>query len=218
MADLVAVAESARNRYTSLAERAARIYSPLVHILSFSAFAFWLWKTGGDVRFAVNISAAVLIITCPCALGLAVPAVVTAASGKLFRKGVLIKNGTALERLAEVDVVVFDKTGTLTLGAICRPLPIPHPSPDLPPSTAWSGLREKKGQGFPAFFAGLCHRLLAFNAPSKQGSLPLPTPRGSYHPAPPRAAENGRKPPSPSCRIPLPTRGGPKRPRFSAWS
>ena len=116
MADLVAVAESARNRYTTLAERAARIYSPLVHILSFSAFAFWLWKTGGDVRFAVNISAAVLIITCPCALGLAVPAVVTAASGKLFRKGVLIKNGTALERLAEVDVVVFDKTGTLTLG------------------------------------------------------------------------------------------------------
>ena len=116
MADLVAVAESARNRYTTLAERAARIYSPLVHILSFSAFAFWLWKTGGDIRFAVNISAAVLIITCPCALGLAVPAVVTAASGKLFRKGVLIKNGTALERLAEVDVVVFDKTGTLTLG------------------------------------------------------------------------------------------------------
>jgi Cu2+-exporting ATPase len=117
MADLVAVAESARTRYTSLAERAARLYSPLVHILSFSAFGFWMWKTGGDLRFAVNISAAVLIITCPCALGLAVPAVVTAASGRLFRKGLLIKDGTALERLAEVDTVVFDKTGTLTMGA-----------------------------------------------------------------------------------------------------
>ena len=117
MADLVAVAESARTKYTTLAERAARLYSPLVHLLSFSAFGWWMWQTGGDVRFAVNISAAVLIITCPCALGLAVPAVVTAASGKLFRKGVLIKNGTALERLAEVDTVVFDKTGTLTLGA-----------------------------------------------------------------------------------------------------
>ena len=116
MADLVAVAESAKTRYTTLAERAARLYSPLVHILSFSAFGFWMWQTGGDVRFAINISAAVLIITCPCALGLAVPAVVTAASGKLFRKGVLIKNGTALERLAEVDTVVFDKTGTLTMG------------------------------------------------------------------------------------------------------
>jgi Cu2+-exporting ATPase len=117
MADLVAMAESAKTRYTSLADRAARLYSPGVHILSFGAFGYWMWATGGDLRFAINISAAVLIITCPCALGLAVPAVVTAASGKLFRKGLLIKHGTALERLAEVDCVVFDKTGTLTLGA-----------------------------------------------------------------------------------------------------
>ena len=117
MAALVSIAENAKTRYTSLAERAASWYSPLVHILSFSAFGFWLWQTGGDVRFAINISAAVLIITCPCALGLAVPAVVTSASGKLFRLGLLIKNGTALERLAEVDTVVLDKTGTLTMGA-----------------------------------------------------------------------------------------------------
>jgi Cu2+-exporting ATPase len=117
MADLVAVAESTKTKYTSLAERAARAYSPLVHLLSFGAFGYWMWATGGDMRYAVNISAAVLIITCPCALGLAVPAVVTSASGKLFRKGLLIKDGTALERLAEVDYVVFDKTGTLTLGA-----------------------------------------------------------------------------------------------------
>ncbi len=116
MADLVAVAESTKTQYTSLAERAARAYSPLVHLLSFGAFGYWMWATGGDMRYAINISAAVLIITCPCALGLAVPAVVTAASGKLFRKGLLIKDGTALERLAEVDYVVFDKTGTLTLG------------------------------------------------------------------------------------------------------
>ncbi len=116
MADLVAVAEAAKTRYTGLAERAASWYSPLVHLLSFSAFGFWMWRTGGDLRYAINISAAVLIITCPCALGLAVPAVVTAASGRLFRKGLLIKHGTALERLAEVDTVVFDKTGTLTLG------------------------------------------------------------------------------------------------------
>ncbi|QYK41796.1 MAG: cadmium-translocating P-type ATPase [Paracoccaceae bacterium] len=127
MADLVAVAEAARTRYTSLAERAARAYSPLVHLVSFSAFGAWLWLTGGDVRIAVNISAAVLIITCPCALGLAVPAVITAASGKLFRKGLLIKHGTALERLAEVDTVVFDKTGTLTMGA-----PEPLGLSDLP--------------------------------------------------------------------------------------
>ena len=50
MADLVAIAESAKTRYTSLAERAARWYSPLVHILSFSAFGYWMWATGGDLR------------------------------------------------------------------------------------------------------------------------------------------------------------------------
>ena len=116
MADLVAMAESARNRYTSLADKAARIYAPGVHLLAFFAFAGWLWASGGDVRLALNIAVAVLIITCPCALGLAVPAVTTAASGRLFRQGLLIKNGTALERLAEVDTVVFDKTGTLTAG------------------------------------------------------------------------------------------------------
>ncbi|MFN3936590.1 MAG: heavy metal translocating P-type ATPase [Gemmobacter sp.] len=116
MAELVAVAESAKTRYTSLADRAARAYSPVVHLLAFSAFLVWMWLTGGDARLAINIAAATLIITCPCALGLAVPAVVTAASGKLFRQGLLIKSGTALERLAEVDTVVFDKTGTLTMG------------------------------------------------------------------------------------------------------
>ncbi|TCM85760.1 heavy metal translocating P-type ATPase [Rhodovulum steppense] len=116
MAELVAVAESAKNRYTSLADRAARVYSPGVHVLALGAFIGWLWLSGGDVRLSVNIAVALLIITCPCALGLAVPAVSTAASGRLFRKGMLIKDGTVLERLAEVDTVVFDKTGTLTLG------------------------------------------------------------------------------------------------------
>ncbi|WP_418593019.1 heavy metal translocating P-type ATPase [Ponticoccus sp. (in: a-proteobacteria)] len=115
MADLVAVAESGRSRYTSLADRAAKLYAPGVHILSALAFLGWLIGTG-DLRVALNIAAAVLIITCPCALGLAVPAVTTAASGRLFRRGLLIKDATALERLAQVDTVVFDKTGTLTTG------------------------------------------------------------------------------------------------------
>lgn len=116
LADLVAVAESTRNRYTSLADRAARIYAPAVHLLALFAFIGWMWVSGGDVRLALNIAVAVLIITCPCALGLAVPAVTTAASGRLFKRGLLIKSATALERLAEVDTVVFDKTGTLTTG------------------------------------------------------------------------------------------------------
>ncbi|MFP7674108.1 heavy metal translocating P-type ATPase [Marivita sp. S0852] len=115
MADLVAVAESGRSRYTSLADKAAKLYAPGVHILSALAFVGWYFYTF-DLRTALNIAAAVLIITCPCALGLAVPAVTTAASGRLFRKGLLIKDATALERMAQVDTVVFDKTGTLTAG------------------------------------------------------------------------------------------------------
>ena len=115
MADLVAIAESGRSRYTSLADSAAKLYAPGVHILSALSFVGW-WLYTYDTRTALNIAAAVLIITCPCALGLAVPAVTTAASGRLFRKGMLIKHATALERLAQVDTVVFDKTGTLTAG------------------------------------------------------------------------------------------------------
>ena len=115
MADLVALAESGRSRYTSLADKAAKLYAPGVHILSALAFVGWYIHTW-DMRTALNVAAAVLIITCPCALGLAVPAVTTAASGRLFRRGMLIKHETALERLAQVDTVVFDKTGTLTAG------------------------------------------------------------------------------------------------------
>ena len=116
LSTLVAIAESGRSRYTSLADQAAKLYAPGVHILSALAFLGWLiWS--GDMRVSLNIAAAVLIITCPCALGLAVPAVTTAASGRLFSKGLLIKDATALERLAEVDTVVVDKTGTVTMGA-----------------------------------------------------------------------------------------------------
>lgn len=115
MADLVAIAESGRSRYTSLADAAAKLYAPGVHILAALAFVGW-YLYSWDMRIALNIASAVLIITCPCALALAVPAVTTAASGRLFKKGLLIKDATALERLAQADTVVFDKTGTLTAG------------------------------------------------------------------------------------------------------
>ena len=115
IAALVAVAESGRSNYHSLADRAAKLYAPGVHILALLSFLGWMLYSA-DVRVALNIAAAVLIITCPCALGLAVPAVTTAASGRLFRRGLLIKSATALERLSAVDKVVFDKTGTLTFG------------------------------------------------------------------------------------------------------
>ena len=113
---LVEVAERARSRYTSLADKAATAYVPLVHALAVLAFIGWYAATA-DLRVALNIAVAVLIITCPCAMGLAIPAVSTVATSKLFRAGVLVKSATALERLCEVDTVIFDKTGTLTEGA-----------------------------------------------------------------------------------------------------
>jgi len=118
IARLVETAEHSRGRYANLADRASGWYSHAVNALALVALIGW-GLLGGDWRVAVGVAAAVLIITCPCALGLAVPAVLTAASGRLFRGGVLLKDGDALERLAEIDTVVFDKTGTLTTG---RPL------------------------------------------------------------------------------------------------
>lgn len=115
MAEMISAAEAGRAKYASLADRAARLYAPAVHLLALAAFAYWVLATN-DPRLAMNIAVAVLIITCPCALALAAPAVATAAAGSLFRKGLLLKRGDALERLAEVDTIVFDKTGTLTTG------------------------------------------------------------------------------------------------------
>ncbi len=112
---LVEAAELARGRFATLADRAARAYAPLVNVLGIGALLYW-GLTLGDWRTAFNIAAAVMIVTCPCGLGLAVPAVQTAASARLFRRGVLLKDGTALEKLAQIDTVVFDKTGTLTTG------------------------------------------------------------------------------------------------------
>ena len=112
---LVEMGEQSKSTFVKIADRAAKAYVPVVHTISALTFLGWL-VLGGDLRTAALNAIAVLIITCPCALGLAVPAVQIVAAGKLFKSGVLIKSGDALERLAKTRRVIFDKTGTLTTG------------------------------------------------------------------------------------------------------
>ena len=115
MLRLVEAAEQGRARYVRLADRVARLYAPAVHLLALGAFVLALAQ-GLAWQVALMNAIAVLIVTCPCALGLAVPAVQVAAVSRLWRRGILVKSADALERLSEVRRVVFDKTGTLTLG------------------------------------------------------------------------------------------------------
>ncbi|WP_201861863.1 heavy metal translocating P-type ATPase [Microvirga soli] len=110
-------AAAAKSRYVQLADRVAKIYAPVVHTAAAITALTWI-MTGASVHDALIAAIAVLIITCPCALALAVPVVQVVASGALFRAGVFLNAGDAFERLAKVDTIVFDKTGTLTLPAM----------------------------------------------------------------------------------------------------
>lgn len=113
---MIEVAENGRGDYVRIADRMAQIYAPAVHLLSLIAFIGWMIVTGGDFRTSLFIAIAVLIVTCPCALGLAVPVAHVIGANRLMKNGILMRNGSALERLSEVDTIVFDKTGTLTMG------------------------------------------------------------------------------------------------------
>ncbi|MBL8674199.1 MAG: cadmium-translocating P-type ATPase [Rhodospirillales bacterium] len=116
VARLLEAAEQGRSRYQALADRIARYYAPFVHVLAAATFVAWTAVLDASAREGLLAAISVLIVTCPCALALAQPAVATAAVGALSRMGVLVVSPTALERIGAVDTVVFDKTGTLTIG------------------------------------------------------------------------------------------------------
>ncbi|MCE9522417.1 MAG: cadmium-translocating P-type ATPase [Alphaproteobacteria bacterium] len=115
MARLLEAGQQTRGRYVRWADRASALYVPTVHGLALAVLIGGM-SFGLEFSVALTNAIALLIITCPCALGLAVPAVQIVATSRLFRAGLLVKSGDALERLAEADVAVFDKTGTLTFG------------------------------------------------------------------------------------------------------
>ncbi len=113
---LMEVAEQSASKYVRLADMAARLYTPVIHSMGALTFLGWWLVMSAPWQVSLLNAVTVLIITCPCALGLAVPVVQVLASGKMMRRGILLKSGDALEKMAVIDTVVFDKTGTLTLG------------------------------------------------------------------------------------------------------
>jgi Cu2+-exporting ATPase len=113
---MMEAAEQGRGRHRAFVDRVAGWYTPVVHTLAAATFLLWWGVFGIEWQPALVNAVAVLIITCPCALGIAVPAVQVAAAGRLMRGGVVVASGSALERLAEADAAVLDKTGTVTRG------------------------------------------------------------------------------------------------------
>ena len=127
-ARLIDAASAARSGYVRLADRASQLYAPIVHLAALGTGLTWYFFLGAGVHDALVVGISVLIITCPCALALAVPAVQAMASGTFFRAGLFLNDATGLEKIGEVDTVIFDKTGTLTL-----PEPRVANAGDIPP-------------------------------------------------------------------------------------
>lgn len=118
LAKIIAFVENAQARkapISKIADKVAGVFVPVVIVIAFVAAAIWL-ACGKDFSFAIKIFTSVLVIACPCALGLATPTAVMVGTGLGATNGILIKNGEALEVTNKVDVVIFDKTGTVTKG------------------------------------------------------------------------------------------------------
>ena len=114
---MVSNAKRSRAPIQGVADKISAVFVPAVLLISVAAFAAWMiWGPAPALAYAITAAVSVLIIACPCALGLATPISITTAAGRGAQAGVLIKDAEALERMAGVDTLIVDKTGTLTMG------------------------------------------------------------------------------------------------------
>ena len=113
---LVEDAQGSKAPIAQLADTVSGYFVPIVCAIAIIAGAAWLIGTGGDLKFALTVFISVLVIACPCALGLATPTAIMAGTGKGAENGILIKSGDGLETAHQVNTIVFDKTGTITEG------------------------------------------------------------------------------------------------------
>jgi P-type Cu2+ transporter len=119
LAEIIRMMEHAQQhkvKFMRISDMVARLFTPVVHILAIGTFLGWLIIGGVSWSDALLYAVTVLIITCPCGLGLAVPAVLVVATSSLFRSGIITKSGDILEKLNKINHIIFDKTGTLTYG------------------------------------------------------------------------------------------------------
>ncbi|MDR1953215.1 MAG: copper-translocating P-type ATPase, partial [Clostridiales Family XIII bacterium] len=119
LAQIIKLVEDAQGSKAPIAQMADIVsgyFVPVVCVLALLAGISWYFGTGGDLKFAVTIFISVLVIACPCALGLATPTAIMVGTGKGAENGILIKGGEALETAHKIDTIVFDKTGTITEG------------------------------------------------------------------------------------------------------
>lgn len=114
--EMVKKARATKPHIQRIADTIAKYFIPLIFIIALASSIYWLVVVQTSIQFVITVFATVLVVSCPCALGIATPMVVSLGVGKAAREGILIKGGKYLEKLSSIDTIVFDKTGTLTKG------------------------------------------------------------------------------------------------------